>query len=82
MRLFKQPLPQSHRKMHLKVYSQSHPSAAPVPVRAVLEHRRVLRLRNAEGRLPCVRRDCREGAVGRWEGTPDDKLPLVPGALG
>jgi len=56
--------------------------AATVPVRAVLEHRGVLRLRDATGGLPDMWRDRRTGAVERRQGTSHDQLSLVPGPLG
>ena len=56
--------------------------AEAIPVRAPLGHRRGLRLCDATGRLPEVRRDGRAGALGRGQEPPDDHLPVVPGPLG
>ena len=42
----------------------------------------VLRLRDAAGGLPDLRRDRRARAMGRRQGAPDDQLPLVPGPVG
>ena len=53
-----------------------------VRVRAALGDRRLLPLPDAAGRLPPVRRDRRDGALGRRQEPTDDDLPLVPGDLG
>ena len=57
-------------------------SDSKVRVCAAVEHYGVLRLRDAAGEVPNVRRDCRTGAVGRRQRAAHDQLSLVPGPVG
>ena len=58
------------------------PGRASVRIRAVVADRSVLRVCNASGRMPEVRREGGAGSVVRREEPVDHDLSLVPGRLG